>query len=156
VGRGKHYPNLRPHLKTIANLEKLLIKRIVEKHYPIKLGVSSKCVTRSGNELQDFLNQYYGYCQGRQTVAIDPEGNVAACPATIRYHELFAGNIRKDKLSKIWKHSKIFKWFYGYRDKLKGHCKRCDSIFCEGCRAIAFTYTKDFFAPDPFCYLTKN
>ena len=64
---------------------------------------------------------------------------------------LAAGNIRKEKLSAIYRHSDLF---VSLRDSslLKGKCGVCEfRELCGGSRARAYALTGDAFASDPLC-----
>lgn len=64
---------------------------------------------------------------------------------------LAAGNVRRDKLSDVYRNSPLFR---DLRDvsKLKGICGRCEyKEICGGSRSRAFAMTGDYLAAEPWC-----
>ncbi len=90
---------------------------------------------------------------GTTQLVISSDGLVFPCPFL---HNFIAGDLRKEKLNKIWKTSKVFTKFRELkREHLKGKCRECSYIplRCKGgCRAAAFAHTGDFYAEDPQCW----
>ena len=70
---------------------------------------------------------------------------------------LTAGNVKKDSLVEVYRHSEIFKRLRDY-SQLKGKCGVCEyKSVCGGSRARAFAVTGDMMGSDPFCvYLPKG
>jgi heme b synthase len=67
------------------------------------------------------------------------------------YLELDCGNVQKQKFSRIWENSEIFR---NLRDlsKYGGKCGRCEFIkVCGGCRARAYEATGDYLTAEPLC-----
>ena len=67
------------------------------------------------------------------------------------YLELDCGNVQKQKFSRIWQSSEMFR---NLRDlsKYGGKCGRCEFIkVCGGCRARAYEATGDYLAEEPLC-----
>ena len=67
------------------------------------------------------------------------------------YLELNCGNIQKQRFSRIWENSEVFR---NLRDlsKYGGKCGRCEFIkVCGGCRARAYEATGDYLAEEPLC-----
>jgi heme b synthase len=67
------------------------------------------------------------------------------------YLELDCGNVQKQKFSRIWENSEVFR---NLRDlsKYGGKCGRCEFIkVCGGCRARAYEGTGDYLAEEPLC-----
>jgi heme b synthase len=67
------------------------------------------------------------------------------------YLELNCGNVQKQKFSRIWENSEVFR---NLRDlsKYGGKCGRCEFIkVCGGCRARAYEATGDYLAAEPLC-----
>ena len=85
---------------------------------------------------------------GTTMMEINPQGYVRPCISM----EVSTENIREKKLKEIWESSKLFQTMRNLQ--LNGKCKECVyKIQCKGgCRAIAFNYTADINAPDPFCW----
>ncbi|MEW6087423.1 MAG: heme b synthase [bacterium] len=78
---------------------------------------------------------------------ISSQGDVQPCG----YLPVTAGNIRKEKFSRIWQNSKLFT---DLRDlsKLKGKCGICEyKVFCGGCRARAYARDNDYMSEEPYC-----
>jgi radical SAM protein with 4Fe4S-binding SPASM domain len=86
-------------------------------------------------------NGIYQYC-------INATGKITAGDITT----LEIGDLRKDKLSSIWKESEVLNLLRD-RDQLKGKCGSCEYRYiCGGCRRRAYTYTGDLMAEDPGCW----
>lgn len=86
-------------------------------------------------------------CVAAQSIAyISAAGDVYPCS----YFTEAAGNILKQKLSKIWD-SGLFKSFRDYSD-YTSRCGPCDyRNTCGGCRARALIYGNDMKSNDPYC-----
>ena len=66
--------------------------------------------------------------------------------------ELEIGDLRREKLSKIWRTSELARLLRD-RDKLKGKCGGCELRFvCGGCRRMAYSLTRDIMEADPQCW----
>lgn len=64
---------------------------------------------------------------------------------------LTAGNVRKDELLEVYRHSTLFREL---RDasRLQGKCGRCEfKTICGGSRARAFAMTGDYLGEEPLC-----
>jgi len=82
---------------------------------------------------------------------IKPNGVVSPCEIATFY----AGNVRKNEFSQIWKNASIFKLFREFNpDLLKGTCSVCHhKDVCGGyCRALAILHNGDLYAEDFTCY----
>lgn len=78
---------------------------------------------------------------------IDVDGSIAPCP----YMPLQIGNIFQDDFHEIWTDSSVLNSLRD-RSNLKGDCNSCENvIYCGGCRARAFNFTKDSLSSDPLC-----
>jgi radical SAM protein with 4Fe4S-binding SPASM domain len=63
------------------------------------------------------------------------------------------GNIRRDKLASILKHSEVINNLKNYRQMMKGECRDCEKAAeCYGCRGAAYQLTGDYLASDPTCW----
>jgi len=106
--------------------------------------------TRSEEEKKAFM------CQGgRSWCVIMPNGVISPCD----YITFYAGNVRKDKFSKIWESSPVFKTFRQFNtNSLKGVCGSCEyKNICGGhCRAMALLFYGDFYESDPTCWRVSN
>ncbi|MGB9023859.1 MAG: radical SAM protein, partial [Candidatus Bathyarchaeia archaeon] len=98
---------------------------------------------------------------GRGFCGILPNGDVALCHASdfcggfsTNVPSLIAGNIRKERFTRIWRHSDLFSRLRQIdADDLKGVCALCAvRDWCRGyCRIRAFVEYGDLKAPDPIC-----
>ncbi|MEW6378934.1 MAG: radical SAM protein [bacterium] len=75
------------------------------------------------------------------------KGEVCPCG----YLPVVAGNIRDQRLSRIWAESPLFLDLRN-PDKLHGKCGRCEYRWiCGGCRARAYQASDDYLAEEPMC-----
>jgi len=88
---------------------------------------------------------YDGCNCGNCHFTISAEGRLMAC----RRFDSYVGTVREE----------LYDVFHGprmeaYRQHEKfGKCSRCELLrFCRGCPAVAYGYTKNFYAPDPQCW----
>ena len=64
---------------------------------------------------------------------------------------LTAGNVRKDELLEVYRHSPLFRELRN-PSLLKGKCGRCESkTICGGSRARAYAMTGDYLGEEPLC-----
>lgn len=75
-----------------------------------------------------------------------PDGGVMAC----RRFESVVGNIFRKPLHELWSGKEMD----AYRQYEKFEkCSRCELLrFCRGCPAVAYGYSRSFYAPDPQCW----
>lgn len=99
------------------------------------------------------LSEFIGGCgAGRFYCALDPDGTVTPCV----FFPLPVGNIKEDDFEDTWDNHPVF-WDLRNRDKLKGHCGKCEFKYvCGGCRARAYGYFRDYLAPDPGCINNRH
>lgn len=98
----------------------------------------------------DFTDTPAGCISGIWQYIINASGKVVI--GDIVTPELEIGDLRQEKLSKIWRTSELANLLRD-RDKLKGRCGRCELRFvCGGCRRMAYSLTGDIMAPDPQCW----
>ena len=92
-------------------------------------------------------------CQaGRAQGCVGPEGDVSPCVML----PLVVGNIRRDSLRDIWLNSPVLQQLR-HREAVKGRCHSCSfRDKCGGCRAVAYSYTGDYLAEDPRCWLISE
>lgn len=157
VGRGSKakYLSLTPkdmkeYVTTIHNLKKKYDNQIyihTEETYSWLLERPPK------SSVFDSYIKNLNCAAGTTQIVISSNGLVFPCPFL---HNLVAGDLRKEELSKIWSESKILLKFREVKkENLKGKCRECPYIplRCKGgCRAAALAYTGDFYAEDPFCW----
>ena len=151
AGRGKVNKYLMLNDQQLIELESNLMKLKSQNDYKIDIHNSAVCPDASLNQTNKWLELFYGNCQGRQMVAIDPLGNITACSLPIREEKAFIGNIHNHSIQYYWDNADMFKWFYSFKHNLKGRCKQCELEFCSGCRALALIENGDFFSEDPYC-----
>lgn len=116
--------NLKDHLWTLFLYEKGLFK--------IPEGLDEDTI-------------YDGCNCGNCHFTISAEGRLMAC----RRFESYVGTVDEE----------IYDVFHGpkmdaYRQHERfGKCRHCELLrFCRGCPAVAYGYTKNFYAPDPQCW----
>ncbi len=157
VGRGSNakYLKLTPedmkvYVTTIYNLKKKYDKKIfvhTEETYSWLLDKPPEPT------IFDSYAKNLNCAAGTTQLVISSNGLVFPCPFL---HNFIAGDLRKEKLSKIWGESEILTKFREVkRENLKGKCRECSYIplRCKGgCRAAAFAHTGDFYAEDPLCW----
>ncbi|MEW5802050.1 MAG: heme b synthase [bacterium] len=94
------------------------------------------------------LSSYSRGCLGGTGFCfVSYKGDVCPCG----YLPIVAGNIRDERLGRIWADSPLF---HDLRDpdKLKGKCGRCEYRWiCGGCRARAYQMSGDYLAEEPLC-----
>ncbi|MCE4609720.1 MAG: radical SAM protein [Desulfurococcales archaeon] len=105
------------------------------------------------NRIMKSLAEFIGGCgAGRIYAAIQPNGDVTPCV----FLPVKVGNLRETTFNEIWWNSPLLKALRN-RDNLKGYCAKCPyRNICGGCRARAYAYYRDPFAPDPGCILNKD
>ena len=122
--------------------------------YPLLLkgkGIQPKMVS------EDLLRRipYYdrGCAAGMPNGYITILFNGDVIPCMLLQYRL--GNIRGERLRKIWEHPLLAK--LRSRSLLKDDCGRCRyREVCEGCRGRAYEETRDPLASDPGCWLKES
>lgn len=96
-------------------------------------------------EQADYDTIYDGCHCGDCHFTISAEGRLMAC----RRFDSYVGSVNED----------MYGVFYGekmnrYREYERFEkCAKCELLrFCRGCPAVAFGYTRNFYAPDPQCW----
>jgi radical SAM protein with 4Fe4S-binding SPASM domain len=99
------------------------------------------------------LAEFIGGCgAGRLYCSLSPQGDVHPCV----FFPVNVGNLKTEKFSDIWLHSKMFNTLRD-RSNLTGACGKCTyKYICGGCRARANAYHNDFLASDPGCVMAKK
>jgi len=93
------------------------------------------------------ISRQAGINDGKGLVFISHTGEI--CPSG--FLPLSAGNIRRDRLTDVYRNSELFKEL---RDpsRLAGKCGRCEfRNLCGGSRSRAYALTKDYMAEEPRC-----
>jgi len=104
-------------------------------------------------QLADFIG---GCGAGRFYICLEPNGDIYPCVFFPHEEATKVGNLFKDDFEQIWRHSKLF-WDIRDKDKLRDNCGSCQYRYtCGGCRARAYNYFKDVFAPDPGCVRNRE
>ncbi|MEM2872862.1 MAG: radical SAM protein [Nitrososphaerales archaeon] len=103
------------------------------------------------------LADFIGGCGcGRFYLAIEPNGDIYPCVFFPHEKDVKVGNILEDDFMHLWKNSKLL-WMTRNKDFLEPNCKGCKYLYtCGGCRARAYNYYKNIFAPDPGCIINRN
>jgi heme b synthase len=99
---------------------------------------------RSGRSLDSFSR---GCLAGVSFCFISHCGKVQGCG----YLNVEAGDIRKERFSKVWNSSPLFRQLRDFSN-IKGKCGLCEyKRVCGGCRARAYEATGDWLASEPRC-----
>ena len=107
-------------------------------------------VAADPSRVGDFTDTPAGCISGIWQYIINASGKVVI--GDIVTPELEIGDLRQEKLSKIWRYSDLANLLRD-RDKLKGRCGRCELRFvCGGCRRMAYSLTGDIMEADPQCW----
>ena len=107
-------------------------------------------VAADPSRVGDFTDTPAGCISGIWQCIINASGKVVI--GDVVTPELEIGDLRQEKLSKIWRYSDLANLLRD-RDKLKGRCGRCELRFvCGGCRRMAYSLTGDIMEADPQCW----
>lgn len=112
--------------------------------------IDNKLMQRLENEYGDiYSGKYVGGCSaGLNSLNIKSDGSARLC--SFLTNDL--GNIRTNKLSKIWANKNI-KCQDIISRNVQGKCKNCkDKLICGGCRARALILTNNILGEDPYCW----
>jgi radical SAM protein len=102
---------------------------------------------RSREIKQTSVYRGFGIRDGHGIVFVSNRGDIY--PAG--FLPLMAGNVLKDHLVDIYRHSPLFRALHA-PGRFKGKCGRCEyNEICGGSRSRAFASTGDPLASDPFC-----
>ncbi|MEM3615549.1 MAG: radical SAM protein [Candidatus Methanomethylicia archaeon] len=95
------------------------------------------------------LADFIGGCgAGRLYCGLEPNGDIIPCV----FIPIKIGNIRKQKLIDVWKHSPTLQKLR-VRERFEG-CGKCQYMYiCGGCRARAYAYFNNIQGPDPGCII---
>ncbi len=108
----------------------------------------------------DYFGSYPKACMGgwgKQTMLIDPVGNVMPCHAAAVIPNLVFDSVRQHDLAWIWNESPAFNRFRG-EDWMSPTCRACPRKTRDfgGCRCQAFLLTGDAEAIDPVCVYSPD
>ena len=88
---------------------------------------------------------YDGCNCGNCHFTITAEGQLMAC----RRFESYVGTV-DEEMSDVWSGARMEQ--YRQHERFE-KCHRCELLrFCRGCPAVAYGYSKNFYAPDPQCW----
>jgi len=112
------------------------------------------------NDAQELLASLKGGCSAGTRVAnIDAKGNVWPCQFA-RSSEFLVGNVRNKPFSALWAEgeNRSLALFRKKEMQFSGRCGTCRHrrICGGGCRVRAHAAGGDFFAEDPFCFVTAD
>lgn len=145
LGKGRKIENLVISLENWIKTVKILFKKTgIEENFLLILPYRAFMIEKFERE----YNLFGAPCIiGKDGCAIMPDGTVFPC----RRLPFPVGNLRENSFSEIWS-SEVLK---SLKEKkfLKGRCKICKINDCNGCRAIAYSLTGDFYEEDPLCFL---
>jgi radical SAM protein with 4Fe4S-binding SPASM domain len=100
-----------------------------------------------------------GCSAGTRVADIDAQGNVFPCQFA-RLPEFLVGNVTDQPFSRIWAdpENPVLALFRNKEAAFKGRCGACSyrGLCGGGCRVRAHAAGGDFFAEDPFCYLSPD
>jgi radical SAM protein with 4Fe4S-binding SPASM domain len=103
------------------------------------------------------LAEFIGGCgAGRFYMSIEPNGDLYPCVFFPHEEQVKVGNLLTDNFEQIWRHNK-FLWECRDKDKLAENCHSCKYKYtCGGCRARAYNYFHNVYAPDPGCTVNNE
>lgn len=174
VGRGKSLIN-----EDITNLEKReLLDYIIAKTFELNnndfafevLTVDNHCdgiytyfklkefnLYERAKKALELLKMNGGNRSGIAISSVDWDGNVYPDQFTQNH---ILGNVKEKKFGEIWSSSNhpILRGLRDRKSLLKGRCSKCIWLDCcnGNLRARAEIISRDFWAPDPACYLTDK
>jgi len=153
TGRGQFVSEITPEEYDAVLLD---LHRVQRKHASAMV-VNAKCAPHyvktlfehepDSPAIRTYTGGAGGCPAGTHYMGIRPNGDLTPCP----YLPLFAGNLKRDRLSDLWERSDLF---VGIRKRgdLGGRCGECElNAHCGGCRARAYGMTGDYLAEDPLC-----
>lgn len=127
---------------------RVLIQRKKSKPYPDE-GIREGSFTwiHAARNAEDAMRATKGVNDGKGFVFISHTGDILPSG----FLPLTAGNVRRDSLVEVYRHSVLFKALRN-PSKLKGKCGACEyKAVCGGSRARAYAVHGDPMASDPFC-----
>lgn len=152
IGAGANYKELILNTNETKKLnEKLyaLTKKEKDVYVMTKDSFVNTLDTNLIKEAKELGPQYIcGGCRaGMEMLYISYKGEIYPCP----FLRIFLGNIFKDDIWDIWLNSPVLQ---NLRNKEKySKCSKCEYWqVCRGCRAEALRVSKNYLAPDPYCW----
>lgn len=150
TGRGKIQMEITPD--QYEETLQLIYSASLTSSIPIKVTCAPQYSRIIAQHIQDNLEKRVhgggrGCMAGNGFCFISHVGEVFGCG----FLPIKAGDIRQQSFSEIYVNSLLFKQL---RDSciLKGRCGVCSfKVVCGGCRARAFSVSKDFLQEEPFC-----
>jgi radical SAM protein with 4Fe4S-binding SPASM domain len=109
---------------------------------------------------RELLESLKGGCSAGTRVAdIDAQGNVYPCQFA-RSPEFIVGNLRDRPFSTLWAETDnpALSLFREKEARFGGRCESCRhrELCGGGCRVRAYAGAGDFFAEDPFCFISRD
>ncbi|MBI5801261.1 MAG: radical SAM protein [Verrucomicrobia bacterium] len=149
TGRGKsddlltaeQMENLFERLARLSRTARYDIKTTEGQHYRRVVLQQAQGAKPSGARAPLGINDGKGFVFVSHTGNIQPSG----------FLPLSAGNVRKDELLDVYRHSPLFRELRN-PSLLKGKCGRCEfKTICGGSRARAYAMSGDYLAEEPLC-----
>ncbi len=120
----------------VKTTEAMHYRRFLARRAKLEPGAAERAAWRTAG-----VNDGRGFIFISHTGDINPSGFLPLC----------AGNVRRDSLADIYRHSPLFRALRD-TDRLHGKCGVCEyRKICGGSRARAYALTGDFLAEDPRC-----
>lgn len=94
---------------------------------------------------------------GKVEFTILPNGDVYPCTFFRYKPEMYAGNILKDDVSKLWNHPKMVELRRLTPNDYTGICGQCERKWvCYSARCVAYNLTNNIYGDDLSCYLVRE
>jgi len=155
-GRGKEALKNVITLKDYKNLLKLIIKERQKLKNDLFILLSESFAFKTDSRFSKEINNPLIDCPaGRSMFSIAPDGIVSPC-SYFAFAGLTVGNLKKERIKDIWDNSLFMKKLRQLDFSKKKNNKIC--LSCKysnkcgrGCRALAYSITKDLRGMDPRC-----
>lgn len=107
IGRGAEHPELRLSKGQWRRLGERLLPRAVEvaDEMQVKVAIPSEHIPQLGLDPDDPHFEWLECTSGISQLAITPDGSVIPCFALVTLPELAVGNVKRESLAEIWRHS---------------------------------------------------
>jgi len=142
-------PGKKKNLQFTLEEKRLITEKLFELYQQKRiLRFTSPFVAILKNQREEKFVKIKGGCTaGVAACVVLTNGDVIPCP----FFRIKAGNIYEDKIEKVWLESDIFAAIRN-RASFKKPCNTCKFLaHCGGCRARAFSETKELNGFDPEC-----